>query len=113
MGRVEHEPDQLRRLLLENLGGEVVGDVLGADLQHPRQARWIRVSPQGQRRHLQSGRPPLASVMEQRQVSIGHLDARVRQQVTALGQGKIQVAVPDLGQLPRLRGLCCRSGVLR
>ena len=50
---------------------------------------------------LQGGRPSLALVMEQRQVSIGHLDAKVRQQVTALGQGKIQVAVPDLVQLTR------------
>jgi hypothetical protein len=82
-------------------GDEVVGDGLAADLQHPGQPRRIGGSAQGQRRHLQDGGPSLASLVEQRQVGIGHLDAEVRQQVTALGQGKIQVSVPDLVQLAR------------
>ena len=70
-GGVEHELGQLRRLLLEDLGDEVVGDGLAADLQRPRQPRRIRGSAQGQRRHLQDRGPTLASLMEQRQVSIG------------------------------------------
>ena len=88
-------------MLLENLGNEVVGDGLAADLQHPRQPRRIRGSAQRQRRHLQDRRPALALLMQQRQVGIGYLDAKVRQQIMALGEGKIQVAVPDLAQLAR------------
>ena len=87
-GGVEHELGQLRRLLLEHLGDEVVGGVLAADLQHPRQPRRVRGPAQGQRRHLHDRGPPLASLMEQRQVGIGYPDAEVRQQVTALGEEK-------------------------
>jgi hypothetical protein len=68
-GGIKHELGQLRRLLLENLGDEVVGDVLAPDFQRPRPPRWIRGSSQGRRRHLQSRRPPLASPMEPRQGS--------------------------------------------
>ena len=100
-GGVEHELGHLRRLLLEDLGDEVVGDRMAADLQHPRQPRRIRGAAQGQRRHLQGRGPPLASLMEQGQVSIGDLDTEVRQQVTALGEGEIQVTVADLAQLAR------------
>ena len=59
-----------------------------------------RGSAQGQRRHLHGRGPPLASLMQQRQVSIGDLDAEARQQVAALGQGEIQVTVADLAQFP-------------
>ena len=65
------------------------------------QPRRIRASAQGQRRHLQDRGPPLASLMEQGQVSIGDLDTEVRQQVTALGEGEIQVTIADLAQLAR------------
>jgi hypothetical protein len=39
--------------------------------------------------------------MEQGEVSIGDPDIEVRQQVTALVEGKIQVTVADLAQLAR------------
>ena len=98
-GGVEHELGHLGRLLVEDLGDEVRRDRMAADIQHPGQPRRIRGAPQGQRRHLQDRGPPLASLMEQGEVSIGDPDIEVRQQVTALGQGEIQVTVAQLAQL--------------
>ena len=72
-----------------------------ADLERPLQPRRIRGSAQGQRRHLQHRRPPLAALMEQGQVGSGELDTEVRQQVTALGEGEIQVTIANLAQLTR------------
>ena len=56
---------------------------------------------QRQRRHLQRRGPPLASLIQQRQVSRGDLYAEVCQQVAALGQGKMQVTVAEFAQLIR------------
>ena len=75
-GGVEHELGQLGRLLVEHLGDEVVGEVLAADLQHPRQPRRVGGPAQGQRRHLQDRGPPLAPLVEQRQVGVGYLGRR-------------------------------------
>ena len=100
-GGVEHELGHLGRLLVEDFGDEVLGDRLPADLEHPLQPRRIRGSAQGQRRHLQHRRPPLAALMEQGQVGSGELDTEVRQQVTALGEGEIQVTIANLAQLTR------------
>ena len=100
-GCVQHEPGHLGRLLVEDLGDEVLGDRLAADLERPFQPLRIRGAAQGQRGHLQHRGPALAALMQQGQVGVGELDTEVRQQVTALGEGEIQVTVANLAQLAR------------
>jgi hypothetical protein len=83
--RVEHELDNLRWLLVKDLGDEVLGDVVAADPQRPRHPRRVPGAAQRQRCHLQGRGPPPASLMKERKVIRADLDAKVRQQVTALG----------------------------
>ena len=99
--RVEHEPGNLGRLLIKDLSDEVLGDRVAADVQRPRKAHRVGGFAQRQRRHLQRRGPPLAPLMQVRQLISTHLNAEVRQQVTALSQGESQVAIADLAQLTR------------
>ena len=62
--RVQHELDHLRRLLLEDLGDEVLGDRVAADVQRPRHPRRVPGAAQRQRRHLQRRGPPLAALVQ-------------------------------------------------
>ena len=72
-----------------------------ADIERPRGPRRVPGAAQRQRRHLQRRRPPLAALMQQRQITGGDLDAEVRQQVAAVGQRETQVTVAKFAQLPR------------
>ena len=78
-GGVEHEPGNLRGLLIKDLGHEVLGDRVAADPQRPRRLRRVPGAAQRQRRHLQRRGPPLAALVQQLQVSRGDLHAEVRQ----------------------------------
>ena len=87
--------------LLEDLTDEVLGDRVAAHIQRPRHLRRVRGAAQPQRGHLQGRGPPLAALVQQRQVTGGDLHAEVRQQRAALGQREIQVPVAQLAQLIR------------
>ena len=97
--RIEHEPDDLGRLLVKDFGDEVLDDRVAADLQCPRGPHRVGGAAQRKRRHLQRRGPSLAALMKQRKLGSTDLDAEVGQQAAALGQGEMQVMVAKLAQL--------------
>ena len=99
-GRVQHEPGYLGGLLIEDLGGEVLGDLVAAELQRPPGPRRICAAAQRQRGHLQRCGPALASLVQQRRVVGRDLDTEVGQEVPAFRQREMQVTVAEFAQFP-------------
>ena len=78
--------------------GKHAADDISGDHQpeRPCYPRRVDGAAQRQRRHLQGCGPPLASLMQLRQIARTDLDPEVRQQLMALGQREVQVTVTKL-----------------
>jgi hypothetical protein len=88
---------QRRRLAIQHLGDQVLGDgaVATGELRH--EPLWIGVTGQRERREPQARRPPLRPLVQQRRSGLGQRDTRDIEQLTGFALGKAQFFPADLG----------------